>query len=95
MSLRPVLTRCILTITDSKDEAGHIMDEAWPGLLMGLAAMTAADRDALPERADCLGEAARIAAGVYSNKDAPDVLSALESRIKPRTRMGWPRPASG
>ena len=86
------LTRCILDITDSKGEAGHIMDEAWPGLLMGLAAMTAADPDALPERAECLE--ARMAAEMYSNKDAPDAHSALDSRIKLGTKMGWPRPAS-
>ena len=48
------------------------MDEAQPTLLAGLAVMTAANPDASPERVERLEEAARIAAEMYSNKDAHD-----------------------
>ena len=65
------------------------MDEARPRLLAGLAAMTAADPDASPERVECLEEAARITAEMYSNKDAPDAHSALDGRITLGTKMGW------
>ncbi len=52
--------------------AHDVMDEARPRLLAGLAAMTAADPGTSPERVERLEEASRIAAKMYSNKDAHD-----------------------
>ncbi len=52
--------------------AHDVIDEARPRLLAGLAAATAADPDTSPERVERLEETARIAAKMYSNKDAHD-----------------------
>ena len=64
------------------------MNEARPRLLAGLAVMTAADPNSSPERVERLEEAVRIAAEMYSNKDAHDARSALDGRITLGTKMG-------
>jgi hypothetical protein len=48
--------------------AHDFIDEARPWLLVGLAAMTAANPDASPQRVERLEEAAQIAAEIYSTR---------------------------